>query len=321
MARLHFALPLLLLTACGSSGTTTSQTSARELLSLSSAGLGSAYVGDPYSGSVAATGGTAPYNVRLVSGKLPEGLSFKGGGSATISGTPLAAGSSTFRLEVVDANLSVRSQEFNMTVSELPPLNFEAALPVGEVRGETRVPLRVVGPRQVRAARYTWDLPAGVKVTKVQPEESAVSGRPALAWKQAGQRLTLDFGFRASPKNGALVALISLKPVDAPFTLSAQNGSSVTALDGRGQSIRDTSAPGLAPDRPKDKGGEGAASGPIAAPTSDSDGGVNGDGEVNLTDLALLMGNYGKSGQGDLNRDGRVDESDVQIFMREYRLP
>ncbi len=48
---------------------------------------------------------------------------------------------------------------------------------------------------------------------------------------------------------------------------------------------------------------------------------VSGDGVIDLNDLALLMGNYGKSGQGDFNHDGRIDESDLQIFTQEYQIP
>lgn len=242
-------LPALLLASCGSNSTSgnTSTTSARDLLGFSSSQLGSAYVGDNYSGTIAATGGTAPYSVRLVSGKLPEGLKFSGGSSATISGTPTVAGSSSFRLEVTDANLSVRSQDFNLTVAELPPLDFDAALPSGEVRGETRIPLRVLGARTVRAARYIWKLPEGVTVSKVQAESSAAAGRPVVAWKQAGQTLTLDFGFRTVPKNAAQVALITVKPAgDKPFSLTkpvSGTDSFVTALDGSGKSIREVKTP------------------------------------------------------------------------------
>ncbi len=63
---------------------------------------------------------------------------------------------------------------------------------------------------------------------------------------------------------------------------------------------------------------------PQAARRKLSGADVNGDGKVDLTDLALLMGNYGKSGgglPGDLNRDGRVDESDIRLFTDEYRIP
>jgi len=63
---------------------------------------------------------------------------------------------------------------------------------------------------------------------------------------------------------------------------------------------------------------------PQAARRKLSGADVNGDGQVDLTDLALLMGNYGKTGgglPGDLNRDGRVDESDIRLFGDEYRIP
>ena len=84
----------LLLSACGSGSTpSATPTSSRDLLSFSSASLGTAYVGEMYSGTVAPLGGTGPYSVRLVSGALPDGLKFSGGGSASITGTPTASAS------------------------------------------------------------------------------------------------------------------------------------------------------------------------------------------------------------------------------------
>ena len=210
----------LLLSACGSSSTpSATPTSSRELLSFSSASLGTAYVGESYSGNVAPLGGTGPYSVRLISGTLPSGLKFSGGNSGTISGTPSAVGSSTFTLEVSDANLSVKTQVFNLSVAELPPLDFVPTLPNGEVRGETRIPLTLMGPRGVRAARFSWVLPDNTQVTKVVTTGGNEAGRPLLFWKQSGHTLMLDFGFRLTPKNGVQVALISLKPLnDKPVT-------------------------------------------------------------------------------------------------------
>lgn len=51
---------------------------------------------------------------------------------------------------------------------------------------------------------------------------------------------------------------------------------------------------------------------------------LNGDGKIDTADLAILMGNFGKSGRnipGDLNNDGRVDDLDVQLFSALYQLP
>ena len=54
---------------------------------------------------------------------------------------------------------------------------------------------------------------------------------------------------------------------------------------------------------------------------------LNKDGKVDLTDLALLMANFGqvvKSGSssiivGDLNGDGRVNDADVRLFGVQYK--
>ncbi|GBF05393.1 hypothetical protein DAERI_040153 [Deinococcus aerius] len=48
---------------------------------------------------------------------------------------------------------------------------------------------------------------------------------------------------------------------------------------------------------------------------------LNGDGVIDLTDLALLMNNYGKTGAtvGDLNQDRKVDDADVRLFAAQYK--
>ncbi len=52
-----------------------------------------------------------------------------------------------------------------------------------------------------------------------------------------------------------------------------------------------------------------------------SSGDLNSDGVVDLSDLAILAGNYGKKGpglRGDLNNDGKVDGVDVDLFSQLY---
>ncbi|TSA81137.1 cell ssuface protein containing Ig-like domain protein [Deinococcus detaillensis] len=238
----------LLLSACGSSTTpSATPTSSRDILSFSSASLGTAYVGEPYSGSVAPVGGTGPYSVRLTSGTLPAGLKFAGGSSAAISGTPTASGSATFSLEVTDANLSIKTQTFNLSVADLPPLDFVPKLPSGEVRGETRIPITLMGPRGVRAARFTWVLPENTLVTGVQSLGGLEAGRPLVFWKQNGRNLTLDFGFRLPPKNASQVAMVSLKPVNDKAvtlpTLVPTTTSFLLAQDGSGKVLREVKPP------------------------------------------------------------------------------
>lgn len=49
---------------------------------------------------------------------------------------------------------------------------------------------------------------------------------------------------------------------------------------------------------------------------------LNGDGKIDLADLAILMQNYGSgsAAAGDLNQDRRVDDTDLRIFGAQYRV-
>jgi hypothetical protein len=64
--------------------------------------LGSGTVGQSYTGTIVASGGTAPYSFTVYG--LTDGLSYSSsGGTLTISGTPLAAGTVTFQATVQDS--------------------------------------------------------------------------------------------------------------------------------------------------------------------------------------------------------------------------
>ncbi|ANE43520.1 hypothetical protein [Deinococcus puniceus] len=60
---------------------------------------------------------------------------------------------------------------------------------------------------------------------------------------------------------------------------------------------------------------------PEAAKLRLSGADLNGDGVIDLTDFALLMNNYGKTGSlpGDLNGDSRVDDLDLRVFGGQYK--
>ncbi|MBB5235443.1 Ig domain-containing protein [Deinococcus budaensis] len=194
-----------LLTACGSTPGTTGTTGNRDALYFTTTTLPVAYLAETYEAPITVAGGAGPYTVRVGSGSLPPGLTLR---NLRLSGTPTKTGAYTFTLESSDANLSSKVQSYTLNVNELPPLALKPQLPAGEIRGETRIPLNITAPRAVRAARMTWDLPEGVTVTRVQAAEAG----GVLFWKLAGRTLTVDVGFKAVPRSGARVALVSLKP-------------------------------------------------------------------------------------------------------------
>lgn len=71
--------------------------------------------GFPYSQTVTASGGTAPYTFAVTSGALPAGLSLNPA-SGQISGTPTAAGNFNFTITATDANGCMGSRDYALVL-------------------------------------------------------------------------------------------------------------------------------------------------------------------------------------------------------------
>ena len=69
----------------------------------------------PYTGSVAVTGGVAPYTWALLSGQLPSGLVLNAS-TGQISGTPVLVTTSIFTIQVTDSEIPALSQSKQFTV-------------------------------------------------------------------------------------------------------------------------------------------------------------------------------------------------------------
>ena len=247
-------LPAALLVACGDSAT--SGRVYRDPLIFGTSSLPAAYLGEPYEAALDLRGGTGPYGVQLASGELPQGVELK---NQRLSGTPAKTGTFRFTLQASDANLSSKAQEYTLNVGDLPPLKLSPELPRAEIRGATRIPLNITAPRTARAARVTWDLPQGARVTRVQGGPS----NGLLKWEQKGQTLTLDLGFRAVPRSGEQVALLHVEPA-RPLTLDAK-GFRFRVLDGSG---KDLTAQPAASGTATAPAASGAATAPAASGTA-----------------------------------------------------
>ena len=81
----------------------------------------------PYSFNITASGGFTPYTFALASGTLPAGLKFTSDG--LLSGTPTAAGTFTFTLQVVDAGRTIASRDYRLTILATPLTLTTPALP------------------------------------------------------------------------------------------------------------------------------------------------------------------------------------------------
>jgi hypothetical protein len=150
-------------------------------LSITTTGLASGTVGTAYSQALAATGGTAPYSWSVTAGALPAGLTLNAL-SGVISGTPTAAATSTFTVQVRDAAQATTTRQLSIQVNPAtpPPLSVTTtSLPNGTVGVAYSQTLAASGG----TTPYSWSLttgslPAGLTLNA---STGAISGTPTAA--------------------------------------------------------------------------------------------------------------------------------------------
>ena len=142
-------------------------------LTITTATLPGGTVGTPYSQTLAASGGTAPLTWSVSTGTLPTGLTLSATGSLT--GTPTAAGTFTFTIQVADATRATATKSFTITVAALTITT--ATLPSGIVgTSYTATTLAAAGG----TPPYSWSasgLPSGLSISSA----GVISGTPAVA--------------------------------------------------------------------------------------------------------------------------------------------
>ena len=131
-------------------------------------------VGTTYLASFDATGGQGRLTWSVSSGSVPGGLSLANTGILT--GTPTTAGSSTFSVQVTDANGATDSRQFTLQV--FAPLKITtSALTTGTVRSTYEQPLDATGGRNP----LVWTasgLPPGLRVDNAN---ASIVGAPTTA--------------------------------------------------------------------------------------------------------------------------------------------
>ena len=97
------------------------------MLTITTSGLPNGVVGSAYNTIVQASGGTSPYTWIVQSGQLPAGLALSRT-SGSIAGTPTAAETCAFTLEVQDATGTTLSRALGITIG-----SAVASAPFGQV--------------------------------------------------------------------------------------------------------------------------------------------------------------------------------------------
>lgn len=84
-------------------------------LSISPSSLPAGKTAAPYSAALSASGGIPPYKWTMLSGQLPQGLTFTPS-NGTITGTPILVGTSSFQVQVTDSEAQPASTSSTLTL-------------------------------------------------------------------------------------------------------------------------------------------------------------------------------------------------------------
>lgn len=188
-------------------------------------------VGASYNQSLAATGGTIPYDWSIISGALPGGLSLDHV-TGTISGPASASGAFNFTVKVTDAQSQTATAALSITIAAAPSITT-TSLPNGQVGIAYNSSVLMTGG----TGPFTWSISLGALPANlgINPSTGAISGTPTTAGT-ANFTVTVTDSFGQS-ENKALSIVVN--PAVSVTTTSLPGGqvsisynSSVAATGG-----------------------------------------------------------------------------------------
>jgi Putative Ig domain len=164
--------------------------------------------GTSYITTLAASGGTVPYTWSLNGGSLPAGLTLSSSGQ--ISGTPTAAGTSSFSVKVSDSTAPAQTATANLSITIASSVTAvqitTSSLPGGETGSSYSAALAATGG----TAPYTWSLnggslPAGLSLSS----SGQLSGTPTATGTSSFTIKVMDSGSPAENATSNLSITIS----------------------------------------------------------------------------------------------------------------
>jgi hypothetical protein len=162
-------------TVCGPS-------SACPVITVNPATLPDGVVGTPYSQTVSAVGGTAPYTFTVSSGVLPNGLTLNAS-SGVISGTPAAAGTFNFTITATDANGCPGSRPYTIVMAGAPGCPVITVNPPTLPAGVIGTPYNQTISATGGTAPYTFTITSGALPNglTLNATTGVISGTPTTA--------------------------------------------------------------------------------------------------------------------------------------------
>jgi hypothetical protein len=208
-------------------------------LSVTTVDMPDATVQVPYSRTLVASGGTAPYTWIIESGSLPAGLALSQSG--TIGGTPSLPGTSNFVARVTDADNKSATKAFTFLVKPTAPLAVTTReLPRGSVGTTYSQPLGASGGQ----TPYTWSIQSGnLPEGLLLNQTGVIAGTP----ERAG---SFSFVLRVTDSVAASVSVTLTVVINPPSSvLTVETESLADAVVGENYSQTLIATGGAAPYR------------------------------------------------------------------------
>jgi hypothetical protein len=207
-------------------------------LVVSTTSLPAAVNGSPYSATLTATGGVAPYTWSITAGALPAGVTLDPS-TGVLSGTPSATGTADFTVTATDSNSPPASAAAALSITVLAPLSVTTtSLPVNVNASPYSATLTATGG----VPPYTWSITAGALPAglTLDPSTGVISGTTS---GNSTADFTVTVTDSDSPPDSAAAALsITVLPA-----LSVTTGSLPGATVGSPYSATLAAAGGVPP--------------------------------------------------------------------------
>jgi Putative Ig domain len=224
------SITLALIFSCLDSASPSQTANAATALAVSTTSLPQATLGKAYTNTLKATGGTLPYNWKVVSGTHPSGFALNGGTGA-FYGTPAKGGSFPLVFSVTDSSKPAQTKNVSLTiVIDTPALSIgTTSLPAGVKSASYSSTLQVTGG----TPSYMWSitsgkLPSGLTLAA---QAGSISGKPSVTGTFPITFAVRDSSSPDLTKSASLSIVIGAVSAAAP-ALSITSSTLASGTDG-----------------------------------------------------------------------------------------
>ena len=191
--------------------------------------------GSVYSQTITATGGNGTYTFAISAGSLPAGLTLNAS-SGALTGTPTAAGTSSFTARATDGNGASATRAYTVAIAAAPIVVNPASLPSGTVGSAYSQTVSATGG----SGGFSYSLSAGALAAGLTLNASSgvISGTPTTAGASSFTVRATDgtgaFGTRAYTVTIAAAPIV-VNPASLPAaTVGTAYSQTVSATGGTG---------------------------------------------------------------------------------------